>query len=65
MELGKVPSYRMEQLRHWIFEQGLLGWQMTNLPKSLRDEIPIGIWSHGTFTCTGLVRYHPEISLET
>ena len=37
-QLGKVPSYRMEQLRHWIFEQGTFDWvEMSNLPKSLRQ----------------------------
>ena len=39
-EMGKVPSYRLEQVRKWIFEHGCLDWaEMTNLPQSLRDEI--------------------------
>ena len=39
-EMGKVPSYRLEQVRKWIFEHGCLDWsKMTNLPQSLRDEI--------------------------
>lgn len=38
--LGSVPKYRLEQLRHWIFDQGCLHWdEMTNLPKSLRDDL--------------------------
>jgi 23S rRNA (adenine2503-C2)-methyltransferase len=39
-EMGKVPSYRLEQVRKWVFEHGCLDWsKMTNLPQSLRDEI--------------------------
>lgn len=39
-ELGRVPKYRLEQLRHWIFEQGCLDWDnMTNLPKNFREEL--------------------------
>jgi len=39
-EMGNVPSYRLEQVRKWVFEHGCLDWsKMTNLPQSLRDEI--------------------------
>ena len=39
-QLGNVPTYRMEQLRHWIFEQGCFEWEeMSNLPKSLKQEL--------------------------
>jgi 23S rRNA (adenine2503-C2)-methyltransferase len=38
--LDHVPAYRMEQLRHWIFDQGCFNWEeMTNLPKSLRSDL--------------------------
>ena len=38
--LDGVPKYRREQLRRWIFEQGCFAWEeMTNLPKSLREEL--------------------------
>ena len=38
--MGKVPSYRLEQVRKWVFEHGCLDWsKMTNLPQSLRHEI--------------------------
>jgi len=39
-DMGKVPSYRLEQVRKWVFEHGCLDWsKMTNLPQSLTDEI--------------------------
>jgi len=39
-EWEKVPKYRMEQVRNWIFEKGVLAWdQMSNLPKSLRNDL--------------------------
>ena len=39
-KLGQVPQYRLEQLRHWIFDQGCCEWKdMSNLPKSLREEL--------------------------
>ena len=35
-----VPPYRVEQVRNWIFEKGILDWEeMTNLPTSLRAEM--------------------------
>ena len=38
--MGKVPSYRLDQVRKWVFEHGCLDWsKMTNLPQSLRHEI--------------------------
>ena len=38
--LDDVPAYRIEQLRHWIFDQGCFNWEeMTNLPKSLRNNL--------------------------
>ena len=39
-KLDKSPAYRLEQLRHWIFEQGCFNWdEMLNLPKSFREEL--------------------------
>ena len=39
-KLEGVPSYRVEQIRNWIFEKGVLEWEkMTNLPESLRAEL--------------------------
>ena len=39
-KLEGIPKYRREQLRKWIFDQGCFEWdQMTNLPKSLREEL--------------------------
>ncbi|MEK9772781.1 MAG: 23S rRNA (adenine(2503)-C(2))-methyltransferase RlmN [Opitutae bacterium] len=39
-KLGQVPRYRLEQLRHWIFDQGCCDWEgMSNLPKALRKEL--------------------------
>ena len=35
-----VPAYRVEQVRNWVFEKGVLDWEeMTNLPASLRSEM--------------------------
>ena len=35
-----VPPYRVEQVRNWVFEKGILDWEeMTNLPTSLRAEM--------------------------
>ncbi len=35
-----VAAYRVEQVRNWIFEKGILDWkEMTNLPASLRAEM--------------------------
>ena len=39
-KLGDLPLYRVEQLRHWIFEQGCFNWdEMSNLPLSLRQDL--------------------------
>ncbi len=39
-QLGQVPKYRLEQLRHWIFEKDCFDWdEMTNLPKPLRENL--------------------------
>ena len=39
-ELEGAPAYRLEQIRNWIFEKGILDWEeMSNLPRSLRDEL--------------------------
>jgi len=39
-KLGDLPLYRVEQLRHWIFEQGCFNWdEMSNLPISLRQDL--------------------------
>ena len=39
-ELEGAPAYRVEQIRTWIFEKGILDWEeMSNLPISLRDEL--------------------------
>ena len=39
-KLENLPAYRIEQIRHWIFDQGCFDWdKMSNLPKSLRDEL--------------------------
>jgi len=39
-ELEGAPAYRVEQIRDWIFEKGILDWEeMSNLPRSLRDEL--------------------------
>lgn len=39
-ELEGAPAYRVEQIRNWIFEKGILDWEeMSNLPISLRDEL--------------------------
>ena len=39
-KLGDLPLYRVEQLRHWIFEQGCFNWdEMSNLPMSLRQDL--------------------------
>ena len=39
-QLGQVPKYRLEQLRHWIFEKDCFDWdEMTNLPKPLREKL--------------------------
>ena len=38
--LEGAPAYRVEQIRNWIFEKGILDWEeMSNLPRSLRDEL--------------------------
>jgi len=38
--IGDVPNFRLEQLRHWIFDQGCFDCEkMSNLPKVLRDEL--------------------------
>ncbi|MHB8421512.1 MAG: 23S rRNA (adenine(2503)-C(2))-methyltransferase RlmN [Leptospirales bacterium] len=35
---GIVPQYRVRQLAHWVFRQGVLDWdRMQNLPKDLRN----------------------------
>jgi 23S rRNA (adenine2503-C2)-methyltransferase len=35
-----LPSYRVEQIREWIFEKGILTFKdMTNLPGGLRQEL--------------------------
>ena len=32
-KMDGVPSYRVEQVRNWVFEKGILDWEeMTNLP---------------------------------
>ena len=32
-QLDGLPSYRVEQIREWIFEKGILAFEdMTNLP---------------------------------
>jgi 23S rRNA (adenine2503-C2)-methyltransferase len=39
-KLDGVPDYRVEQVRNWVFEKGVLDWEeMTNLPASLRAEL--------------------------
>ena len=39
-KLEGAPAYRVEQIRDWIFEKGILEWEeMSNLPRSLRDEL--------------------------
>ena len=39
-KMDGVPAYRVEQIRDWVFEKGVLDWeQMTNLPASLRAEL--------------------------
>ena len=39
-KFGDLPPYRIEQLRHWIFEQGCFDWdKMSNLPMSLRQDL--------------------------
>jgi 23S rRNA (adenine2503-C2)-methyltransferase len=43
-KMDGVPAYRVEQIRNWIFEKGVLDWEcMTNLPASLRAELT-DIW---------------------
>jgi 23S rRNA (adenine2503-C2)-methyltransferase len=39
-QFEKIPSYRVEQIREWIFEKGILSFkEMTNLPVELRQEL--------------------------
>ena len=39
-KMDGVPAYRVEQVRNWIFEKGVLNWdEMTNLPASLRADM--------------------------
>lgn len=39
-KMDGVPAYRVEQVRNWIFEKGVLNWEeMTNLPSSLRADM--------------------------
>ena len=39
-QLEGLPSYRVEQIREWIFEKGILAFMdMTNLPGGLRQEL--------------------------
>ena len=39
-QLDGLPSYRVEQIREWIFEKGILAFEdMTNLPGRLRHEL--------------------------
>ena len=39
-KMDGVPAYRVEQIRNWVFEKGVLDWEkMTNLPASLRAEL--------------------------
>jgi 23S rRNA (adenine2503-C2)-methyltransferase len=37
---GGLPSYRLAQIRKWLFEKRAVDWEaMTDLPKSLRSEL--------------------------
>ncbi len=46
----KVPAYRLTQLLQWLYERRASSWDaMTNLPKSLRDQLA-QTWSLGSFT---------------
>ena len=39
-KMDGVPAYRVEQVRNWVFEKGILDWEeMTNLLASLRAEM--------------------------
>lgn len=43
-QIEGIPSYRIEQIRHWIFDKGCFNWlDMTNLPADLRDQL-CGSW---------------------
>ncbi|MSU31367.1 MAG: 23S rRNA (adenine(2503)-C(2))-methyltransferase RlmN [Pedosphaera sp.] len=45
-----VPAYRLTQLLQWLYERRAPSWDaMTNLPKSLRDQLA-QTWSLGSFT---------------
>ena len=39
-ELGDIPKFRIEQVRDWVFEKGVLEWEnMSNLPQVLRRDL--------------------------
>ena len=39
-ELGDIPKFRIEQVRDWVFEKGVLEWEnMSNLPQVLRTDL--------------------------
>ena len=39
-EIPDCPSYRVEQVRQWVYEKGVLSFgEMTNLPAQLRDKL--------------------------
>ena len=66
-QLDGLPSYRVEQIREWIFEKGILAFKdMTNLPGGLRQELAekYDLTPMETAREQGLSRHNTKISLE-